>query len=65
MSQHARHNPEETRRMSRAALGYRVMDHDDEPSLFRKRQISCSDRMCGAVDCPNCHPEGIESEDEP
>jgi hypothetical protein len=26
----------------------------DEPR--RKRYIQCSDRMCGADDCPNCRP---------
>ena len=26
----------------------------DEPR--RKRHIQCSDRMCGADDCPNCRP---------
>lgn len=27
--------------------------------MYRARQISyrCSDRMCGAFDCSNCHPE--------
>ena len=23
----------------------------------RSRVVQCSDRMCGADDCPNCHPE--------
>lgn len=25
----------------------------------RKRYNSCCDRMCGAEDCPNCHPENF------
>lgn len=29
-------------------------DERDEPK--RKRYISCSDRMCGADDCPVCRP---------
>lgn len=24
----------------------------------RRRAIACHDRMCGALDCPNCFPEG-------
>lgn len=24
-----------------------------------KRHQSCSDRMCGAEDCPKCHPENF------
>ncbi len=45
-------------------------DLSDEPDLdaaeervderFRRRSLaerSCSDRMCGANDCPTCHPE--------
>jgi hypothetical protein len=31
------------------------MDLSDEP--FLRRRYSCSDRMCGAGDCPRCHPE--------
>jgi hypothetical protein len=27
-----------------------------ERSPRRKRYIQCSDRMCGAEDCPNCRP---------
>jgi hypothetical protein len=23
------------------------------------KPIRCSDRMCGADDCPNCHPENF------
>jgi len=42
-------------------------DDYDEPSP--KRYKKCSDRMCGAEDCPNCHPEnfqgGIYYEDLP
>lgn len=26
-----------------------------------KRYIRCSDRMCGADDCPNCHPENFRN----
>ena len=31
-------------------------DYDDPPP---KRYIRCSDRMCGAEDCPTCHPENF------
>ena len=24
----------------------------------------CHDRMCGALDCPNCHPEGMADDEE-
>jgi hypothetical protein len=33
---------------------------DDERDEFRARKpkfIRCTDRMCGADDCPTCHPE--------
>jgi hypothetical protein len=33
---------------------------DDERAEFRVRKpklVRCADRMCGADDCPNCHPE--------
>jgi hypothetical protein len=33
---------------------------DDERDEFRERKpkyIRCSDSMCGAEDCPTCHPE--------
>lgn len=33
-------------------------DEYDEPR--RKRYIRCSDRMCGADDCQNCHPENFQ-----
>lgn len=29
-----------------------------------KRRGGCPDRMCGADDCPNCHPEGEADNDE-
>jgi hypothetical protein len=29
-------------------------DGDDDPPRARYR---CHDRMCGALDCANCHPE--------
>jgi len=35
---------------------------DDEREEFRERKpkyIRCSDRMCGALDCPTCHPENF------
>lgn len=25
-----------------------------------RKSFRCSDRMCGALDCPNCNPEGIQ-----
>lgn len=28
----------------------------------RRRALACHDRMCGADDCPNCHPEGPNDE---
>lgn len=31
----------------------------------RRRLIACSDRMCGAQDCPSCYPEGPTQEEEP
>ena len=31
-------------------------DNDEEPPRKHKKYIRCSDRMCGADDCPNCHP---------
>lgn len=35
----------------------------DEP---RKRpRFSCSDRMCGATDCANCHPMTYDNQEEP
>lgn len=30
----------------------------DEP-IRKQKYISCSDRMCGADDCPNCRPENF------
>lgn len=30
---------------------------DDEPR--KPRYMRCRDRMCGADDCPNCHPENF------
>jgi hypothetical protein len=36
---------------------------DDEREEFRERKpkyIGCSDRMCGALDCPRCHPENFK-----
>jgi len=33
-------------------------EHDDDEPL-RKRYTQCSDRMCGADDCPNCRPENF------
>lgn len=33
----------------------------DEPP--RRRRYSCSDRMCGALDCANCHPGQHEEEE--
>lgn len=31
-----------------------------------RRSHGCSDRMCGADDCPNCHPDNDDkTEDEP
>lgn len=32
---------------------------DDEPAVAPYR---CGDRMCGALDCANCHPEGCDEE---
>ncbi len=35
---------------------------EDEKAEFRVRTpklIRCADRMCGADDCPNCHPENF------
>jgi len=30
----------------------------------RKRKVvRCHDRMCGAEDCPNCHPENFTGAD--
>lgn len=29
----------------------------DEFSVRRRTSYSCSDRMCGALDCSNCRPE--------
>lgn len=26
---------------------------------MRRHLIRCHDRMCGAEDCPNCHPENF------
>ena len=28
----------------------------------RKRYVQCTDRMCGADDCPNCRPENFQGE---
>ena len=30
---------------------------------YRRNQVRCSDRMCGATDCPACYPDsafGVE-----
>lgn len=32
-------------------------EYDDAYPVRRAHRYSCSDRMCGALDCANCHPE--------
>ncbi len=34
-------------------------ENDEFEPPRRKRYIQCSDRMCGADDCPNCRPENF------
>lgn len=34
------------------------------PPSRRRRTYSCTDRMCGALDCDNCYPGGGYDEDE-
>lgn len=34
----------------------------DEP--IKRKPYSCADRMCGALDCLTCHPEGEVNESE-
>jgi len=42
-------------------------DYDDRYDMAdhspRSRGFGCSDRMCGAGDCPRCYPGGDPSED--
>lgn len=41
----------------------RDKDDDHEAEFRRPRRrglIRCTDRMCGASDCPTCHPEILE-----
>jgi hypothetical protein len=43
-------------------IGTRFELDEDEIAEFTPRRphyIRCSDRMCGADDCPNCHPENF------
>lgn len=28
-----------------------------------KKEIGCHDGMCGALDCPRCHPENEETKE--
>lgn len=34
-----------------------LRDEGNSPSRYRS-PYRCTDRMCGALDCSNCHPEG-------
>lgn len=38
-------------------------DYEDERPR-RSRRVTCSDQMCGALDCLNCHPNIIEPESD-
>ncbi len=35
-----------------------------DSSWFRPRRYFCVDRMCGADDCSNCHPDQEEEPDD-
>ena len=37
---------------------------EDRPVRRKRNLIRCSDRTCGALDCPHCHPESIKLETE-
>ena len=45
--------------MSRPLTPEERADLRDEFEPRRKRRYRCSDRMCGAEDCENCHPEAF------
>lgn len=36
----------------------------DEREPKRKSYLRCSDRMCGALDCPTCYPLTYQEPDE-
>jgi hypothetical protein len=36
-------------------------DYDEDCFSSRPRYLSCPDRMCGAWDCPRCHPENFRN----
>ena len=37
---------------------------EDRPMRRKRNLIRCSDRTCGALDCPHCHPESKLEDDE-
>lgn len=39
-------------------------DFDDEPRFRRSSRIRCSDRTCGALDCPSCYPDDDFKDDD-
>jgi len=43
-------------------MKYKISDDErDEFRPRRKKLLRCRDRMCGADDCPNCHPEIMQT----
>jgi hypothetical protein len=39
---------------------YEEQEEDEQMPSGPSMLYRCTDRMCGALDCPNCHPEGCQ-----